>query len=184
MSEILICNLGPHLLTFLPHAHMSLDNHRSRQICFGSNTRQLKWTLPFLCFLSQKRWMLTTPWEWKPGQIINPFLDIKQDIKEFQYDCHFLYQQRAINETYVPIICPPFRVMDYLNGKGYCSWAPENYRYLFMNVNIKWWVQNCHSRGKNYLAIHSSFILCSKKIIIISNVFCLLSFSTYFFLRK
>lgn len=139
-SEILIYSLGPHLPSLPPHAHILLDNHRSRQICFGSNPRWLKWILPFLCSPSQKRWMLTTLWaEWELGQIINLLLGIMQDIKEFQYDCHFVYWHGAINETYIPIICPPFRVMDYLNGKGYCSWAPENYRYLFMNVNIKWW---------------------------------------------
>lgn len=93
--------------------------------------------------------MLTKPWaEWEPGQIINPLLHVKHDIKEFQYDCHFLYWQGVINETYISIICPPFRVMDYLNGVGYYSWAPENYRYLFMNVNIKWWGQIATAKAR------------------------------------
>lgn len=100
MSETLIYSLGPHLLTLPPRAHISLDNHRSRQIRFGSNPTHLKWPLPFLSSPPQKGRMLTAaPWEWEPGQIINPLLDIKQDIKEFQYDYHFLYWQGAINET-------------------------------------------------------------------------------------
>lgn len=100
-SEILIYNLGPHLPTISPPAHVSLDSHRSRQICFSSGPRQRKWTRPFSCSPSQKGQMLTKPWtEWEPGQIINPLLHVKHDIKEFQYDCHFLYWQGVINETY------------------------------------------------------------------------------------
>lgn len=136
ISEILIYHVGPHPPSLLPCAFRSLGNHRPRQINLGSNPRQLRRSFPFFC--SEKIDALHDLG--RMGTCANnPLLYSKQDTEKFQYDCHFPYWQGAINETYVPIICPPFRVMDYLNRKGYCSWALENYRYLFMNVNTRWW---------------------------------------------